>query len=439
MTNNRMIRLGLMLMMGLGCWPAILAASSDRDGLWHALEKENGSTLFYLVYSEDEIRAYNADWGRVTTKFEVSDNLIRFRIPVGATYHRVEVRFEENGQFAGKYVRPHPQFNWEMEWTARHVSPDPGWEPWGFLKSARAGVVNLTESVVAGGPFKNEKQFIAFWEKNIEPKYYLLLSTTAFYDLTEPNFRKTRQRVLADYYATLKKGWDKLESFSKSFAPMHKQVVADLKKLYPWLNLSGFTVSALSPGNAEYSYMALPAKSANPKRFLLLDAGWISSNLSGTQMRYLTAQMLLKLEHLSRHPRSGSIRAEFLHRGVASYMASQLDYSKDPKDFLFQKDGDEGDQQKAYRAFALHLSKNFKEQAHRVRKDFFLGDHRASSYLFAFDFVRVLAKRFEIRDLLYRFPYDRLRPEMVAYIRSAKEVPKLPAAEPATAKSAPEG
>ena len=435
MTRNALASIVLLLLVGL-ILPANLAASSSRDGLWHALEKENGSTLFYLVYSDEEIRAYTADWGRVNAKFEVSDNMIRFRIPVGTTHHLVEARFEGDGRVAGKYTRPHTQDTWDMEWTARHVSPDPDWEPWGFLKGARAGVVNLAESVISGGPFENEKQFVAFWEKNIDPRYYVLLSSTAYYDLAQPDFQKARRRMLSEYYGTLKENWHKLESFSKSFASMQEKVVKDLKKLYPWLKLSGYLVPGLSPGKAEYAYMALPAGSVNPKRFLVLDAAWISSHLSDTQRRYLTAQMLLTLEHLSSHPRNGSIRAEFLHRGLAAYMASGLDYSKDPKDFLFQVERDEGQRETAYRAFALQLSKHFKAKAFRVRKDFFLGDHRASSYLFAYDFVGKLAERFELQLLLHRFPYDRLRFEMVAYIRSVKEIPKLAATDPAPAKPA---
>ncbi|MEE8584080.1 MAG: hypothetical protein V3T83_04440, partial [Acidobacteriota bacterium] len=72
----------------------------------------------------------------------------------------------------------------------------------------------------------------------------------------------------------------------------------------------------------------------------------------------------------------------------------------------------------------------------RVQEDFFLGDHRASSYLFAYDFVRLLAERFEPERLLHRFPYDRLRSEMAAYIRSTKKVPVLALQEPASSTAA---
>ncbi|MEE8586743.1 MAG: hypothetical protein V3T83_18025, partial [Acidobacteriota bacterium] len=347
MTNNTFIRVALMLMAGLAL-PASLAAGSGREGLWHALEKENGSTLFYLVYSEKEMRAYSVDWERVHTKFDVSDdsNLIRFRIPVGTTHHQVEVRFDGQGRVSGKYTRPHVQFTWDMEWSARHVSTDPDWQPWGFLKEARGGVIDMAGEVIRGGPFEDEKQFAAFWEQHIEPRYYPLLCATAYYDLSQPDFLKARQGMLSAYYADLKENWEKLGAFSKGFAAIQGQVVKDLKKLYPWLKRPGYLVAGLSSGKAEYAYAALPARSVNPKRFLLLDAAWASASLNETQLRYLTAQMLLTLEHLSFHPRDGSIRAEFLHRGIAAYLASRLDYSKDPKDFLFQLERDDAERER---------------------------------------------------------------------------------------------
>lgn len=431
MTNRIWMRLALILTAGLA-WPANLSASSDRQGLWHALEKENGSTLFYLVYSKDELRAYTSDWDRINAKFEVTEDLISFRIPVGTTYHIVEAHFDSDGSLSGKYTRPHVQDTWVMNWTALHVSPKTDWQPWDFLKESSGGSINMLESVLKGGPFESQEKFIAFWEKEIEPRYYPLLTVTSYYDPFQPDFRKARLSKLAGYYQTLKSSWQKLASFSEQSPQLVSGVASDLKKLYPWLTLPGHLVIGLSPGDVEYAYAALPVKSPNPRRFTLIDAGWAAADLNPVQSRYFIAQALLLMEQLATSRPDTSIRSAFFQRGVSAYMASRLKYSEDPKDFLYQKEQDEPEREKAFRAFALELSKKFKDKALRVEKDFFMGQHRAASYLFAYDFARMLNRRFELQRLLHGFPYGRLRSEMVAHIEATKEVPQV-----AEKKSAP--
>lgn len=430
MTNQALTRTLFLLALGM-VFSANAMAASGREGLWHALEKENGSTLFYMVFSEKEIRAYSSDWERINTKFDVSSGLIRFRIPVGTEYHQVEARFE-NGGLSGSYVRPHVQFTWKMNWTAHRVHSRPDWDPWGFAGASRGGVINLLADVIGGGPFQSEAQFTSFWEEKIDPLYYPLLVTTAYYDPAQPDFRKARQKMLSEYYRDVKANWEKLAAFSKNFPALKARVSKDLAKLYPWMKNPGNLVMGLSPGNAEYAYAALPLKSANPRRFMVLDSAWACTSLNETQTRYFTAQVLLVLEHLLTNVPDTSIRSEFLQRGLAAFLASRLTYSQDPKDYLYQMEQGQPEREKAFRAFALELSKKFKEQAFRVRKDFFLTDLRPSSYLFAYSFVQKLAQRFNPEEMLRGFPYDRLRGEMVAFIRSTKEVPQLTRADAET-------
>ena len=71
------------------------------------------------------------------------------------------------------------------------------------------------------------------------------------------------------------------------------------------------------------------------------------------------------------------------------------------------------------------LRQSSKEKAWRVRSDFFLTEHRDSSYLLSFDFARVLSQRFGPQSLLMKFPYERLRQEWMAYLRSLRAVPQV--------------
>lgn len=425
MQNRVLIRILCSLTFGLALSAGAMAASvTGRQGLWHALEKKSGSTLFYMVYSDKEIRAYSADWERINTKFEVSDNVIRFRIPIGVEFHRVEARFDEGG-LSGTYVRPHVQDTWTMEWTGRHVNSQGDWDPWQFTNAATGGIINLLADVISGGPFESEDQFTSFWKEKIDPLYYPLLVTTVYNDPFNLDFRKARQQKLSEYYRDLKANWKKLAAFAKSYPTVEAQVVKDLTKLYPWFNNPGYLVMGLSPGNTEYSYSALPLKGVNPRRFMLLDTNWVSTRLNDTQARYLTAQALLTLEHMVTNRPDTSIRAEFLQRGLTAFLAARLPYSQDPKDFLYQEDQEPTAREKAFRAFALEFSKKFKQQAFRVRQDFFLSDLRSSSYLFAYSFVQMLSKRFNPEEMLRGFQYERLRDEMAAFARSTKEVPQL--------------
>ncbi len=407
----------------MACIVLTVQAETQRQGLWHAVDQRTGTTFFFLVFNDQQSRLYGPNWERVNTTVKVDGDALKFDYPKGLVTHKVEAKFE-GGQLKGTFLRPHPQSPWKFEWKGRKVSNQADWDPWAFLEESKGGAINMLAGLVEAGPFENEEQLLKYWDQEVEPRYYPIMTHSVYTGTLGSFTAKNRELVRSQLFKHLQPRWKKLEAYSDSFDKQVAQVSTDLKKLYPWLQWKGHLVASLSLDAYDYRYRSLGVSRGHERPIMSIAADWVADNLSPLQAKYLLAQGALTLAHIPRHGFGPHLRTVIAQRGMASFLAAKLDYSDKPEDYVFQRPAEVEELVQNFADFAAKLKKHFMDRSH-ISNEFFLSEHRSSSYRFAFGFVRMLSQRFEPQDLVFNFQYDRLREEMVAYTRSLKSLPTV--------------
>ncbi|HSR68950.1 MAG TPA: hypothetical protein VLU25_13515 [Acidobacteriota bacterium] len=394
----------------------------QRSGLWHAYNEENSSTLFFLVYNGVQSKLYDADWNRTTTTFQVEDGTLTFAVP-GGRPQKVEARFEE-GKLKGVLEMRHVQFTARYEFQAIHVSDDPDWEPWAFLKEAEASVIVSWMKTLEKAPLDDFSSFQAYWREEVEPRYYSLLTHALYGSETGIFFTHLRQEAIKTVFADLKERGEQIKQLADTFKELVKQSADDLRQLYPFLEIPGQVVPILGRQPFDFQIRIL-SPIGTPRFLLFFDLNWMAEELERQQVRYQIAQGLVAFDHVIHRPHPPFFRNEFVVRGIAAYLASRLDYSDSASAYLFQPEGLSQEKRlEAFKRFGAEFGRAFDKRPNEVSlSEFFSGEHRASSYLFGYGFAAQMANRFSERELVRLFDYGRVTDELRAYMRLLKEPP----------------
>ncbi|HSR49203.1 MAG TPA: hypothetical protein VLV83_00155 [Acidobacteriota bacterium] len=407
----------------------VQAQDQNLKGLWHVYGVEEKGTLFFLIYDGEQSRVYDPDWKRVETSLQIEGDTLRFELPQVHYRHKVEARFKD-GALTGTYLRPHPQYPWKGKMQSHRVTNDPDWDPWSFLTEARGSVINPWPQILKEAPTTDLAAFRDYWTENIEPRYYALFTHSLYANASTFFLPQIRTQAIEQLYAIISQERDEIEPLVEDFKSQVSEVFADLKEQYSWMRIPGIVFPLLQEETYDFTVRVVNVQSSNSRPFLIFNAKWMAENLSGPQTRYLLAQGMLEFEHESRHGIANFLRNAVARRGIVAYLASKLDYSDSPVDYLFQPQGaSEEDLNAAFARFMQTFAQNFNMHVNRVDFHPFRDENRASAYLFAYGFAVKMSDRFSDEQLALEFDYERLPKEMAAYAQGLK-------ARPAVAKPA---
>lgn len=435
MKKNAIIALTAMSISATG-W-----AAQPKTGLWHLVNKDGGATLAYIAIDDAGLRVWDQEWARRKTEVRQTDPTLDLSIE--DINNRIELKGELRGeQGSGTLVKPHPQFPLTLEWEARLVAPGSDWEPWSFLMEGDSAAVNIFESAVqARNHLGSAQAFERFWNAEVESKYYALLTRTLYADDLGIYQDAMRKSALSSLREAIRNHAAEWESAAQQLPGEFKEASDRIKQKYPQLDLSGRVVVVPSLGEFDYRYVRLkttysphPDRSPTQSRHFLYFAGdWLAAHpLGEAQRRSLIEQSVvcLALGTQMAVPQ-GSLRAEIAQRGIAAMLTADISDSPNLDAVLFQPSDRSTEEVVAdFAGFRKRLIKDFNERGQAVVRDFFLGESRASAYRFAFYFARDLHRKYSLQELVAQFPYDKLREDMVDFLKRMTEVPGLQSSPP---------
>ncbi|HLV02811.1 MAG TPA: hypothetical protein VKZ59_16195 [Acidobacteriota bacterium] len=314
--------------------PSLLVAGSagPTDGLWHAFEKENRKSVFFLVVSDNQVDVYSPRWIPFDLDVELGDQ-ITFRLPVGVDGIGIEGSFE-NGRFQGKWHRPHPQFRIEGEWFAERIIAASDYDPWEYLRSDKdiASALDLVSLVADRAPVEESfESFKKLWNEEIEARYYPLLASTLYSDATGEFRIHLRDERVQEIYSYLRSRSASLRKALEQLPDQLDGVRKDLQDKFSWVTFLHRPVFMLTGSKLDFATVMLPVD-GEARSFLLIGADWLEGQTREEQKRYSLARALLYQMVAVPQPRLG---AEIARRGIAIWAAEQLEYSGRPEDFIF--------------------------------------------------------------------------------------------------------
>lgn len=359
--------------------PPTFGSSSPLSGLWHVVDDDNMATMGFVVGRESTLKIYSPTWGELSEVPYSPGGRVEFKI----RWQGKEITFKgeiEQGILKGEWRRFHVQYEISGAWSARHVSPDPTWEPVGFEKEKLHRVVNVSQRIVDAMPFADYASFKRFWETEIEPRYYSLLTIYAYRSDGEKSGPALREERLHALFAWLQKNEKPFQETTRLLPDLHKSVVSDLERQYSWFKPAGSTVLLPSFGQFDFS---TERWEGDPSQLLVIGVDWLTEDLRTEGARkYFLAQGQIEAFHSNINYLGEATPFELFKRGLVIHLSQPLLYSKSGEDLLALPTGS---LQGVPEAFQEHR-RSFQIRA-TSKESLWVGPSRAKNAYLAYQFM----------------------------------------------------
>ena len=243
-----------MLFVALALWGVTVPApaSTNWTGVWRITAFTSGSAsgIYHVVVSgekEEQVQVYDEmgrQLGLLSAGFEgkrlslVSTRSQRKPLPLSFEAAR------RDGRLEGEWSFFHPQYKAGGELSGVRVMSSSRWIPFEELhKQRKNGFVDVSGFLLESAPLKNLQQFLAFWDRQVEPIYYLLSQRWLYGSGNDPG-RKKKQ--LTRVFRLLK-GVAPQSVFVKNFASLVKTASRQIKARVQGQERRFYVVSSVGP------------------------------------------------------------------------------------------------------------------------------------------------------------------------------------------------
>ncbi len=384
--------------------------------LWHAVDDKTGDTSFFLYYDQDSSRVFNADWVEVDSGFVIEGGKFRFEAPFKTYGIKISGQLSQD-RMRGDWRIPHPQFPIVGAWSAEKLFVAENWSPLGFAES-EGQLVDLVLPVAKGQPFKDYSTFLTFWRKEIEPRFFALLSHSLYangdsgYDRA---LRDSRPKEVYDLFQSREESLVKQAGYLDREMP---KVLADLQESYPWIKLSVPVCGVVSLGYYDFKILTVGETS-----LLLFGTDWMAEKLKESEARRLVAEALICSFHSSHLGAPAQVASEFFYRSVASHLIQQA------KLFGVDAQLDSGASAEEMAALKEQLRRDLLLSSALFFPTYFKGSNRFQTYQLCLEFGKLMSVNRRPVEL-FRFTKNDMRKALKEFfVPASQEKPPTPSSE----------
>jgi hypothetical protein len=215
----------------LGLSQVLAAANDSWTGLWKLQREDQPERLVFLVVSDTSgklsIRYFDRFWGeeKVFLQPSAPDHLV-FDTVQTSRAARFDLARNSAGKVSGIWTLRHPQFQDTKPFSAVRALSLNQWQPFEGLKILEKpkGVIDLNAFLLEKAPLKDLAAFVAFWESEVDPKFYVLIEDVLYRDA-----KTTDKKALLTPIYELLKSRDFRQTATRSAKEMER-VIAQIKE-----------------------------------------------------------------------------------------------------------------------------------------------------------------------------------------------------------------
>jgi len=311
----------LLLLALLGLPQGLAAANDSWTGLWKLEMEGQPEQLAFLVVSDTSgqlsIRYFDNAWGekKVFLKPGANGHLV-FDTPHDALAARFDLSPVSPGKASGIWTLRHPQFPEKKSFSAVRVMSVNQWNPFEGLKSLEKpnGLIDFNAFLLEKAPVKNLAAFVAFWESEVDPKFYVFIE-----DLLYRGAKTSDKNVLLKPTYELLKSREFRETATRAAAEMER-VIGEIQQKGSALYRKNPVVLMPSLGGLEAS-----TDSYDNRLTIRIGVDRAASRYPGAQFAGLLAERQLQLALYKQFALVDQrLGVALIREGIARRMAVEL-------------------------------------------------------------------------------------------------------------------